>query len=128
MSTQQSSRLATSSPSLVAPTRTLITAGCRLRVSHSSERSSTALTGRPALRARQAASASRRVKVFAPKEPPIGGAWIRMRSSGMPNRPARSVRRLKGVWVPVISSSRSSSQRARVAWGSIGACWAPAVR
>ena len=47
----------------------------------------------------------------------------------MPNTPARSSRRLNGVCVPVMSSSRPSAvQLASVACGSIGACWAPAVR
>ena len=108
--------------------RTRTVAGWRLSVVNSSPRSSTALTGRPALRARAAVTASRRVNVLAPNEPPIGGATTRMRSGSIPKAPARSSRRLKGVWVPVCSSSRPSGvQAASVACGSIAACWAPAV-
>ena len=75
---QQSTSLATSVPSRLAPIRTRTTAGWRLSVTNSSPRSSTALTGRPALRASAATSASRRTNVLAPNEPPIGGAMMRM--------------------------------------------------
>ena len=79
-------------------------------MTNSSARSSTAFTGLPALRASAATSASRRTNVFAPNEPPIGGAMTRIRSSSMPNSPARSARVLNGVCVPVTISSRPSSQ------------------
>ena len=58
-------------------------------------------TGRPALRASAATIASRRTKVFAPNEPPIGGQTMRTCSSGKPKTPARSSRTLNGVCVPV---------------------------
>ncbi len=128
VSAQQSTSLATSVPSRRAPIRTRTTAGWRLSVRNSSERSSTALTGRPALRASAATSASRRTNVFAPNEPPIGGATIRIRPSSIPNSPARSARVLNGVWVPAHSVSRPSSHSASAACGSIGACAAPATR
>ena len=128
MSAQQSTSLAVSVPSRRAPIRTLTTAGWRLSVTNSSPRSSTALTGAPALRARAATSASSRTKVFAPNEPPIGGAMTRMSSSGTPKQPARSLRTLNGVWVPLHSVRRPSSHSATAACGSIGAWAAPATR
>ncbi len=128
MSTQQSTSLATSVPSRLAPTFTRTIAGWRLSVTNSSARSSTALTGRWALRASAATSASMRTNVLAPNEPPIGGAITRMRSSSMPNVPARSARVLNGVCVPAHTVSRPSSHSATAACGSIGACAAPAVR
>ena len=129
MSTQQSSSFATSVPSRIAPMRTRIVAGWRLSVTNSSVRSSTDLTGRPALRASAATIASVRTNVFAPNEPPIGGAITRTSASSRPNACATSVRRLNGVWVPVVRVSRPpSSHSASVACGSIGACAALGVR
>ena len=112
----------------VAPRRTRIVAGWRLSVRNSSARSSTTLTGRPALRASAATTASVRTNVFAPNEPPIIGATIRTASGSRPNSPARSARRLNGVWVPVQSVSRPSSHSATAACGSIGTCAALGVR
>ena len=128
MSTQQSSSFATSVPSRFAPTRTRIVAGWRLRQRNSSARSSVAFTGRPALRASAATSASSRTNVLAPNEPPIGGATTRTSSGRSPNAPATSARVLNGVCVPVHSVSRPSSHSASAACGSIGACAAPGVR
>ena len=128
MSTQQSSALATSVPSRFAPMRTRIVAGWRLRQRNSSARSSVAFTGRSALRASAATSASSRTNVFAPKEPPIGGAITRTSPGGIPNAPATSARVLNGVCVPVHSVSRPSSHSASAACGSIGAWAAPGVR
>ena len=91
-------------------------------------RSSVALTGRPALRASAATSASSRTNVLAPNEPPIGGAITRTSSSGIPNATATSARRLNGVCVPVVRVSRPSSHSASAACGSIGACAALGVR
>src|SRR3954463_4731561 len=78
-----------------------MTDGWRLSVTNSSARSRTTFTGRPALRASAASGASWRTNVLAPNEPPIGAPTMRTRSSSTPNATARSVRRLKRVWVPL---------------------------
>ena len=128
MSTQQSSSLATSVPSRVAPSRTRSVAGWRLRQTNSSARSSVAFTGRPALRASAATSASSRTNVLAPNEPPIGGAITRTSASSIPNAWAMSARVLNGVCVPVHRVRRPPSHSASAACGSIAACAAPGVR
>ena len=97
-------------------------------MTNSSARSSAAFTGRPALRASAATSASSRTNVLAPNEPPIGGATTRTSSGRSPNAPATSARVLNGVCVPVHSVSRPSSHSASAACGSIGAWAAPGVR
>ena len=79
-----------------------------------------ARTGRPVRRAASAVMASMRMKVLAPKAPPIGGTTMRTSSAAMPKMWARSWRMLNGVWVPVITSSRPSTHWALVACGSIG--------
>ena len=128
MSARQVVSSASSVPSASAPIFIVTTAAWRLSVCHSSARGSTSLTGRPAFRASAAAIASVRRNVFAPKEPPIGGTTTRTRSDASPKMRASSSRRLKGVCVPVNTSSRSPSQRATHACGSMAACCAAAVR
>ena len=72
--------------------------------------------------------ASVRTKVLAPNDPPMGGQMMRTSVSGRPKRPARSWRMLKGVWVPVVTSSLPSCQLAMQAWGSIATCCTAGMR
>ncbi len=95
-------------------------AGCRVTSLKTSSRSSTQRTGRPVSLAARAVIASVRMKVLAPKAPPIGGTTIRTSSAAMPKMPARSWRMLNGVWVPVTTSSRPPTHWALAACGSIG--------
>ena len=115
MSTQQSTSLATSVPSRRAPIRTRTTAGWRLSVTNSSARSSTALTGLPALRASAATSASSRTNVFAPNEPPIGGrdhADPLLRDAEQPGQVGARVERRLGA-APQRQPRRPPTRRAR---------------
>src|SRR5919108_501917 len=97
VSAQHQIRAATSVPSDLAPSFTRTRAGWRLSVWNSSLRSSTALTGRPALRASAATIASRRTKVLPPKEPPIGSHTTRTSCGATRKTRPRSERTLNGV-------------------------------
>ena len=115
---------AVSLPAASAPSRIVCRVGPRWPMGpYIWVRVGTSFTGRPtSLAAMQASTCGPAGTPFEPKPPPRWGLSIWMSSGRMPNRPASRACDMASAWVGIRSVSRSPSQLATAAWGSM-ALW-----
>jgi hypothetical protein len=98
-------------------------AGRKYAQVNSSSRVQRTTTGRPAARARRAASTAYSPWCFPPKPPPASGMMTRTFSAGTPRARETSERIPKGFWEPVQTVTASPDHSATAARVSMGTCW-----